>query len=328
MSAVSNDVLNIIYNVFGTRYCKHNSSKNQISYDCPVCDGGKHKGNLEINYGQLVMKCWKCHEEIHGLSGSLRTLVKQYGSKKDLQLYDVVTEDYRPVYDKKGFIENYKPNIKLPKEFIRMATAKRNREFFEAYNYLVTRGITDEAIDKYDIGYCTEGIYAGRIIIPSYDKDGDLNYFVARSYVGHFDAYKNPEVTKTEVIINNLAINWDSTVFIVEGVFDMIGLGVTNTIPLLGKVLHDKLFYEIITKAKGNIVICLDPDAIKNAIRMYKKLNDTVQLHNKVRIMILPGDDDISKINELYGRDGVIKEIRKARQLSFGDYIKYGFYGL
>lgn len=320
---VANDVLDVVYDVFGGKYHKHQRTKHQISFNCPVCDDNKNKGNLEINYSKLLMKCWSCGENEDGLKGSLRKLIKLYGSKKDLKLYDEVTEGYVPVFDKGKFKENYKPDLKLPKEYIRMATAKRNREFLEAYNYLKGRGINDELIDKYDIGFCHDGKYGGRIIIPSYDKDGDLNYFVARSYTGSLLKYNNPEVAKTDIIVNQLAINWDSTIYIVEGMFDLVGLGIHNCVPLLGKVLPDKLYYELLKKAKGYVVICLDPDATKDAYRIYQRLQHSLELHDKVRVIDLPMNKDIAKIREDYGERGVLKCIKKARKLKLNDFIKY-----
>ena len=35
---------------------------------------------------------------------------------------------------------------------------------------------------KHNIGYCDEGKYSNRIIIPSYDSDGQLNFFVGRDF--------------------------------------------------------------------------------------------------------------------------------------------------
>ncbi len=42
-----------------------------------------------------------------------------------------------------------------------------------------------EDIIKYNIGFCNEGPYGGRVIIPSYDDNGKLNYFIARDYKGY-----------------------------------------------------------------------------------------------------------------------------------------------
>lgn len=324
MSEIHSDVLSIIYNVFGSDSHNHSKSKYQISYNCPVCDDCGNKGNLEINYRKLVMKCWKCCDDEGGLSGSLRKLVKSYGSQRDLKLYDEITEDYTPEYIKTTYIENYKPNIKLPKETIIMSTAKRDHNFMEAYNYLKMRGLNDEIIAKYNLGYCTTGKYRGRIIIPSYDKDGDLNYFVARSYIGHKQTYDNPIVSKMEIIVNQLSINWDSTIYLVEGMFDMMGLGLDNTIPLLGKIMSEKLYYEILKRAKGYVVICLDPDAKLYAYRIYQRLQHSMELHDRVRVIDLPLNMDIAKIREVYGEKGVIKCLRKARKLTLEDFTKNG----
>ena len=39
--------------------------------------------------------------------------------------------------------------------------------------------------------------YAGRIIVPSYDVDNKLNYFLARDFTGNaYLKYKNPPVIK------------------------------------------------------------------------------------------------------------------------------------
>jgi hypothetical protein len=50
------------------------------------------------------------------------------------------------------------------------------------YLILKSRGITKNDIEKYNIGYCETGRYAKMIIIPSYDENGQLNYFTGRSF--------------------------------------------------------------------------------------------------------------------------------------------------
>lgn len=316
------EILGVIYSVFGAESKKHNRNRHQIAYDCPNCDNGQRKGNLEINYNKLVQKCWSCCDHPDGLKGSLRKLIKTYGSRKDLKLYDDLTEDHEFI-SRKDFNENYVSNVKLPREYIRMVTAPKNYIYRQAYNYLKGRGINDQLIEKYDIGYCNDGKYDGRIIIPSYDKIGNLNFFVARSFVGHKQKYDNPEVEKTEVIINELSLNWDSTIYLVEGMFDMIGLGITNTIPLLGKELAPKLFNELIKKCKSYVIICLDPDATQNAYQIYQELDSTIELHGRVRVIDLPLKKDIAKIREDYGQKGVLKCIKNMRELELEDKTQY-----
>ena len=50
-------------------------------------------------------------------------------------------------------------------------------------SYLDRRGVTSLEIIKYQIGYCEEGPYKHKVIVPSYDEYGMLNYFVGRSFL-------------------------------------------------------------------------------------------------------------------------------------------------
>ena len=78
-------------------------------------------------------------------------------------------------------------------------------------------------IQLWKIGYCPKGKYGGRIIIPSFNNNGRINYFISRSYVGHQRKYLNPSASK-DFIFNELFIDWDEPVVLVEGVFDSIFL--------------------------------------------------------------------------------------------------------
>jgi hypothetical protein len=63
-------------------------------------------------------------------------------------------------------------------------------------------------IEKYQIGFCDKGDHAGRIVIPSYNSNGELNYYIARSWNPMSRAkYKNPEAEKDKIIFwENLLI--------------------------------------------------------------------------------------------------------------------------
>ena len=85
------------------------------------------------------------------------------------------------------------------------------------------------------------------VIIPSYDSEGKLNFFVGRSY--YKDAtirHKNPKVSKN-IIGFESTINWKMPIVIVEGAFDAIAVK-RNAIPLFGKkimaVLKEKILLE------------------------------------------------------------------------------------
>jgi len=140
-------------------------------------------------------------------------------------------------------------------------------------SYLKRRGVTIFDIIKYRIGYCEEGEYSGKIVIPSYDCNGNLNYFVSRAYY-EADKYKhkNPKVSK-DIIGFDLTINWSQPIVLCEGAFDAIAIK-RNAIPLFGKIIQPELQKKIIEQRVKDIYICLDADAIRNALNIAKRFMD------------------------------------------------------
>lgn len=280
---------------------QHYESKGQISFDCPVCaeekglDQGDGKGNLEINYGKHVYKCWSCGET-HGTHGPLGKLFDQYASKQQKKVYNLI----KPEELKKEEIK--RPKLRLPEGFTTFKDSNpRFIPHIEAYKYLQSRGISDEMIEKYKIGYTVSGDFAYRIIVPSYNTEGTLNYFVARAWVPKKMKYKNPSVPKDEIIFNEGLIDWEKDVYLCEGAFDSFFLD--NSIVMLGKKMSKLLFETLYNRANGNIIICCDGDAFEDGMRVYHELNGG-RLYNKIKIVKLPMDKDVcdlrGEIDEYY----------------------------
>jgi DNA primase len=290
-------VVDILEDILG-EHRLHNDYKGQISFDCPVCshdikglDDGDGKGNLEVNYKRGVYKCWVC-AETHDTYGSLYKLLKKYGNAKQLKKYLLLKPEDDAEQPKRTFIQ-----VRLPKEFVSFKDAslglKMTPQYKQAFNYIQKRNITDLMVQMYNIGFCYTGHYEHRIIIPSYDSENRLNYFIARSYLNNTKMkYKNPEVDKESLIWNEHLINWDEAVYLVEGAFDSIFL--PNSIPMLGKFMTQNLFNKLYDNAK-KIVIVLDPDAWEDAFRLYHKLN-CGKLMGKLWIVKLDGDKDIADL--------------------------------
>ena len=266
----------------------HYPNRGQISFNCPVCDDDRNKHNLEVNYVDNVYKCWSCGDS-EGTHGALGKLFDKYGNKKHKKLYQVLKPE--------TVVKREKPKkqLKLPEGFtlfkdsspvypVRMA----------AINYLHNRGITDLMIEKYQIGFCDKGDHAGRIVIPSYDSNGELNYYIARSWNPMSRAkYKNPEAEKDKIIFWENLIDWNKDIYLVEGAFD--GLFVENSIPMLGKHMSELLFNTIYKKAKGDVIICLDADAWQNAVNLYHELHGG-ELWGRIKLIKLPDDKDIADL--------------------------------
>ena len=300
MSEEKEVVLDLLRDFLGKERA-HYDLKCQITFDCPVCsydlkglDHGDGKGNLEINYCRHIYKCWSCGDT-HGTQGPLGKLFDRFGTKMAKKTYNLVKpQDEKYVAPKL--------QVKLPfgyKEF------KDSHERFiphrEALRYLHSRGITNEVIEKYKIGYTVEGDFAFRVIIPSFDQDGELNYFIARSWVPNKMKYKNPTIPKDTIIFNEFNVDFSKPIYLVEGAFDMLFLD--NAIPLLGKHVSPMLFERLYNEAQSEIHICLDGDAWDDAVKLFHELNGG-SLYGRIKIIRPPRNQDVcdlkGEINEYY----------------------------
>jgi hypothetical protein len=315
----------IIQNVFGEVQGLMQSE--QIQVNCPQCqerDGLSEpdgKFNLEINTAKRMFRCWKCDEP--RFSGSLGRLIRMFGSHSDYEMYKSYAGSFTD-YDFEDDEKEYAP-VKLPNEMIFFSQMESgNLEHFEAYNYLINdRMISRDIILKYRLGFCTTGKYEKRIIIPSYDKNGEVNYFVGRNYDTankNKRPYDNPKSDKDRIIFNEGLVNWDSTVYLVEGAFEMLSFPV-NIIPMLGKTLSTTLFMKL-KELKPDVVVLLDPDAYKNAIELYYRLHAIyVDCEERVKIVKIPYEKDMDELRKKRGIDEVIKSLYSARGLTVEDYF-------
>lgn len=235
-----------------------NTTSDNIAFHCPFCNHQKPK--LEVNIGNQHWHCWVCN-----VSGrKIPLLFRKLNASRE-KIAQAVKEfeqvEYRP-----NKTTTDTPVIELPKEYQPLwVMDKANPEYRNAVRYLLNRGITIHDILKYRIGYCSVGPYSGKIIIPSYDANGSLNYFVGRAYYeSDTMKHKNPKVSK-DIIGLELHINWDMPIILVEGVFDAIAIK-RNAIPLFGKTISNTLKKRIVERKVKTIYICLDLDARKQAL--------------------------------------------------------------
>ena len=293
-------LVELLSDVLGSPH-QHYESKGQISFDCPVCaaekglENGDGKGNLEINYSRHVYKCWACGETL-GTHGPLGKLFDKFGTKKQKKVYELIKPEELKQEEKK------KVWLRLPEGYTTFEDSNpRFIPHIEAYKYLVSRGITDEIIKKYKIGYTVKGDFAYRIIVPSFNSEGQLNYYIARAWTPKKMKYKNPSVPKDEIIFNEGLIDWDKDIYLVEGAFDSFFLD--NPLVMLGKKMSRLIFENLYLRANANIIVCCDGDAWDDGVKIYNELNGG-KLYNKIKIVKLPKDKDIcdlkGQIDEYY----------------------------
>ena len=247
------NLLNRVLNNTGRKLKK----ENEWMYWSPFVS--HHKPKLQINVQNQNWHCWVSNQG----GRNLFQLFKKVGATKDQ--YDELVElvDDLPRYVK----SNDKPSIvKLPKEYKPLWNGGDSIVKKHTLKYLEKRGITKQDILKYNIGYCDEGLYCNRVIIPSYDEDGQLNFFVGRDFYNGKMKYKNSPTSK-DIIGFELFINWDEPIILCEGVFDAMAFR-RNAIPLFGKTIMNNLKKKIIEYRVKTIYLSLDNDAFKESIEI------------------------------------------------------------
>jgi len=236
------------------------TSNGNYAYHCPFCH--HHKPKLEINFtenkqGHNPWHCWVCNTRGKTIVGLFKKT--EASPEKIAEAKSYVKSGYEV---EETIVKN---TLKLPEEFTPLYPTPSGISAKHALFYLKKRNITIEDIIKYNIGYCEFGEYANMIIIPSYNANGELNFFVGRSFEKEsFRKYKNPSVSK-DIIPFELFINWESPIVLCEGPFDAMAIK-RNAIPLLGKHIQNNLMKKIVTSKVEQIYIALDKDAQKDAL--------------------------------------------------------------
>jgi DNA primase len=296
-------VIGVLDNVLGTG---SSLKGNEQAHHCPFCH--HHKKKLQVNLDTQYWHCWVCDSKGRSIESLLRKL---HVDKSQLSKIIGVYGEYTPTNsDTKEEVVN----LTLPKEFkpLYLKPKSINPNYNQAIHYLKQRNIQIDDILKYNIGYCEDGLYGGRIIVPSYNEDDNLNYFVARSF--YEDAtmkYKNPPVSRDVIVFDN-QINWEEPITLVEGVFDSFSVK-RNVIPILGKFIPRTLKKKIFDRGVKEITIMLDSDAISDSTKHTEYfMKNGIKVRN-----VIPTDKDAGEM----GFDAVKELITKTEETGWDSLI-------
>jgi|TARA_R100000030_G_scaffold16647_1_gene11142 DNA primase len=264
-----------------------------------------HKPKLQINVKTGKWHCWVSNNGGHNLFQLFKKL------KATQEQFDELSELFKDVRRYKK-VKEEKKICQLPKEFKSLLNKEDTITKRHALAHLKKRKIDKKTILRYNIGYCESGLYENRIVVPSYDSDGNLNYFIARNIFDGGMKYKNPPVSK-DVVGFDLFINWDEPIVLCEGVFDAIAVR-RNAIPLFGKTIPKSVMKKIFEKRVERIYILLDSDAYWDSIEM-----TDILMRNGIDVNFIKLEEkDPSEI----GFRKVIDILKQSKKVSFSDLIR------
>jgi len=280
--------LRFVRSVFGKSHLANNGV--DVAVKCPSCNNKSQKKKLSINLETWQYHCWVC-----GIKGKdLSFILKKFSNLEDLSLYN------SEFLDQQNTDLSVEASIELPKlpdDFILLADSLRTRDpdLRSCLFYLKKRGITKKDLWYFKLGTCRSGTHRRRIIVPSFDSDGYLNFYSSRAIDSGRIKYLNSKLDKRDIAFNEININWKRELTVVEGPFDLFKCN-DNSTCLLGSSLGESHFlFRRIVASSTPVLLALDSDMIQKSFKIARLLSE---YGCQVRILDLDGNEDVGSLTK------------------------------
>ncbi|NBP00706.1 MAG: hypothetical protein EBU90_11360 [Proteobacteria bacterium] len=236
---------------------------------CPICaPSDPSKKKLAIRTDDDANHCWVCGWKAR----SLAPLLRKFGSQEHLDVYKKLTGVTLVTAEVQK-----QQKIELPKDFQLLTLANyEDPDVKAAWRYVYSRGLLDRDAWYFKFGVSDEPRWKRRVIMPSFDSNGELNYFAARAIdKDRKPKYDNPDIDKNPIVFNEINIDWTKRLILCEGPFDLVKCP-ENSTALLGSDLDER--HEILNKILLNntpVALALDGDMwSKKTPKIVKKLQE------------------------------------------------------
>jgi len=279
--------LRFVRSVFGKSHLANNGV--DVAVRCPSCNS-KSKKKLSINLETWQYHCWVC-----GIKGKdLSFILKKFSNPEDLSLY---SSEFLDQKNTDLIVEESIETPSLPDDFILLADNLKTRDpdLRSCLLYLKKRGITKKDLWYFKLGTCRSGTHRRRVITPSFDADGYLNFYSSRTIDDGRIKYLNSKFDKRDIAFNEINIDWKRELTVVEGPFDLFKCN-DNSTCLLGSSLGEGhfLFRRIVASATP-VLLALDSDMIQKSFKIARLLSE---YGSQVRILNLEGNEDVGSLTK------------------------------
>jgi hypothetical protein len=294
MSTVS-EKITFFNRIFGT--CVIGTDGLNVAVCCPNTKCGSYgsaaKKKLVIRIDSDHYHCWVCDIKGRNLIYLLRSYFPHF-----------LIEYQEKFYSKKNKLilpdQDVVVPVVVPKDFRLLATSlgSKDPDIKDTIRYVRSRGLTNRDLWYFKFGTCATGRYRRRVIMPSFDEVGDINYFVART-IDQDDKkmkYINAKVSKKNVIFNEINIDWDRELTLVEGPFDLTKCDSNSTCLLGSHFSEDYSLFQKIIKSGTSILLAMDADMTSKAQEYAKKLSS---YGVDVRILNLGPYSDVGEMTKI-----------------------------
>jgi hypothetical protein len=260
-----------------------------VATKCPKCKSpGKRKFSINLEN-------WSCHCWVCGIKGKTpyRILSQHVGESTAREF----SERFLNIKISADVEEIKEKPVELPAGFTPLCLELNSRDpdIRDCISYLKSRGLYERDLWYFKIGSSKIGKFRRRIIIPSFDSEGELNYFSARTIDDSRYKYINSRAKKREIIFNEINIDWKKEITIVEGPFDLFKCN-SNSTCLLGSVLSKRsyLFKKIVAN-QSPVLLGLDLDMKEKTLKIADLLSE---YGCEVRILSMGKFNDVGEMSK------------------------------
>ena len=260
-----------------------------VAFGCPECkDSKKQKLAVRIDTGQY--HCWVCDARGGSIAKILRRISPEVASR-----WEGVTGSHQ-----RRFVDEVieAPKVELPIGFKLLAESLESKDpdTRGCIEYVRDRGLGIREMWYFRLGFVRRGRLSRRIIMPSFDSEGKLNYWTARSIdEKSIGKYVNPPVPRGEFIFNELNIDWRQELTLVEGPFDLTKCD-SNATAILGSNMSRKsALFQAIARNRTPITLALDSDMPEKQHNWAKALSE---FDVSVKMLDLGGRKDVGEMSK------------------------------
>jgi hypothetical protein len=207
------------------------------------------------------MKCGVCGWR----SRTLLPIVRRFA--KHLE-HDYLVAFSSPMFDDNE-TRNVVDVVSLPQNIMPLVSLPQSHR---GVQYVLKRGCTERDMWRWRMMWIDSSENRNRVLMPSFDSNGALNFWVARAIGDWKPKYVNSNVSANSIIFNEIDIDFKKTIVICEGAFDAIKCG-DASVPLLGSALDEThILFDAIVKNNASVILMLDADALRKAVKIARLL--------------------------------------------------------
>ena len=266
-----------------------------VEVSCPNKNCKSHntqKLKLVIQVETQQYNCWVCGESGVG--------IQKLANKYFPSLSSTCSKIFKRTSKKNETVlpEEREYNLELPKNFVFLGENLENPDpdIKACIKYIKSRGLSESDIWYFKFCAVPSGNLRRRVIMPSFDNNGDLNYYVARSvFKDSRMKYINSKVPKKDIIFNDINIDWSKELTLVEGPFDLTKANQNSTCLLGCSLKEEQSLFKKIVKNNTNICLALDPDVKQKAIKIASLLTS---YGISVRMLDVSGYEDVGEMTK------------------------------